>query len=287
MADDDLEVVLEPDAVVVEPEKKEPEVEAKTVVTPEEGIDTLKAALVSETVRREAAERIAAAATASATEAHEGKAESDLALVSNAIETINGQQDLLEGNMAAAAAAGDWAEHSKFQRQMSDNAAKLLKLADGKDALEAAAKEPKVTPLNDPVEALALQLTPASAAWVRSHPEFARDPAKYQQMIGADSLARGRGIAADTPAYFTAVEEMLGVRAKAPATVAEPEIDPISEAGRTTDRPPAAAPARRENNGASRVTLTAAQREAAADNNMTPEEYAKELLALKAEGRMQ
>lgn len=276
---------MEDDEVIIGVDDKPPEAAKPTAVAPEEGIDALKAKLLeeqarsaAETAARQDAERRAREAAAAAAEAHTGKRESDKAVVDTAIDRLKSEQDLLEDNMAAAASAGDWAAHSKYQRQMSDNSGRLAQLEAGKLKMEEEAKNPPpvVTQITDPVEAIAVTLSPLSAAWVRSHPEYARDQSKLMQMTGAHNLAVGRGLRPDSPEYFRDVETTLGIRQ------AE---NPMSEAAVRAEVPPAAAPARRENNG-TRVTLTAAEAEMAETLGMTKEDYAKNKMALKAEGRL-
>lgn len=285
MADDDI--VIDPEV-----EEKKPEAEAK-VVTPDEGIEALKKKLgASEAARAQAeaaareADRRAREASSVAVDARKEKLESDLAVVTNAIETGTANQTIYEENYATAAAAGDWAEAAKYQRLMAENAANLVFLKAEKPKLEAKAKEPpepEVRPITDPVEALAVQLSPQSGAWVRAHPDFARDPAKFQQMIGADSLARGKGFTPDTPEYFAEVESILGLRQK---EAPKQEEDILSAASEARDTPPSAAPVRRDSPNGARVTLTKDEREMAEALGMTPEEYAKNKLALQKEGRI-
>ncbi len=288
MSEDTEDVVLEPELPVEEPKI---EVVDKEGVSPDEGIEALKAKLTQEEAGRQAAEAAQQAAIQQrneaigrATEAHKARFESDLALVSQAAETLKSNQDQLEANLAASAAAGDWVEHAKFQRTMTENAAKLATLESGKEALEAKKNEtPQIIQL-DPVDAFASQLTPRSGAWVRAHPEYATDPAKYQRMLAAhNSATLLKGLTADTDEYFAAVETDLGLR-QAPAAQAQTQESPLSEASTKQDAPPAAAPVR--SNGSTRVTLTSAEREIAEMNNMTPEEYAAQKVALQKEGRI-
>ena len=87
------------------------------------------------------------------------------------------------------------------------------------------------------------------------------------------------GHAADSEDYFANVETLLGVR-KAPAAE-----EPLSSASRRSTPPPAA-PVSRETRGGNVVRLTSEEREMADMMKMTPEEYAKNKVALKKEGRL-
>lgn len=280
MADD--EVVLEPERVL-EPEPEEVE---KKAVTPEEGMALLQAKLDEEkTARaqdqaaRQDAERRAQASAARETNARTETQESNLALMTTAIETVKQTQGVLKSNYAAAAAAGDWDAAADAQADMATSAAKLLALEQGKTQLEEAAKNPRpqVHEITDPVEALAVQLSPRSAQWVRTHPDFARDPRLNQRMLAAHNLAVTDGLAVDTDGYFAAIETTLGVR--------KPVDDsPLSEAAERRDVAPPAAPVRRDLNGTG-MRLTAEDREMAALNKMTDNEWANEKAKIEKERR--
>lgn len=289
---DAVDVILEPDDEIVVPGAQDD----PPIVSADDGIDVLKSKLDTETAARVAAEEARAAAdrrtqeaVAAANAARTEKTESDLALVTNAIETLNTQQEMIEANMASAAASGDWAEHAKLQRSLSQNEAKLVQLADGKTALEAKAKEPPpvITPITDPVEALAVQMKPISAAWIRAHPEYARDQAKYARMLGAHNVAISTpGIAPDTPEYIAEIERVLGIKSEA-APVVQKTDEPLSEAaGGSRETPPPAAPVRQEPGGGRTVRLTPEEREMAENSGLTDAEYAAQKVALMKEGKI-
>jgi hypothetical protein len=195
-------------------------------------------------------------------------------------------------------AAGDFPGAQKLNREVAKNEAKILQLENAKTMLEKQAKETSTT-AGDPVEELAAQLTPRSAAWVRAHPEFARDNRKYTQMLAAHNLVTGYGVKADTDEYFSEIEKALRIEAPAPkATNGSGEHqevvldDPMSDAARPTKKAaPASAPVSRSgnatgNNRANVVTLSPEEIEIAKLNNQTPEEYARAKVALKKEGRL-
>lgn len=278
------------DDVIVDTPVVEGETEIQKVIEPEEGIEALRARLAEADNARAAAEaataeanRRANAAHTSAADAHKDKTESDLALVTNAIESLGQSQGVLKANYAAAAAAGDWDAASEAQLSMATNAAKIQTLETGKTELEEAAKnppKPEVIPLSDPVEMVAAQLSGPSATWVRAHPEFARDPNKFNMMVSADGLARGRGMAPDTPQYFAVVEELLGLT-KAPVQ----EESPLSEASQRSVSPPAA-PARRDSPTGGTVRLSAEELELAESMGLTKEEWAQQKVAIAKEKGM-
>jgi hypothetical protein len=250
-------------------------------------IAALKAQIDEERRLRHAAEQ---RANTSVQEAHKAKldaGDSQLQLVNTAIDTVESNQTAMKGAYAEAMRNGDFDAAAEIQATMADNSAKLLQLRNGKAAMEAAPPPEAPKPIQtDPVEALASQLTPRSAAWVRAHPECARDPKLYQKMIAAHNLAVADGVTPDSDEYFQSVESVVFKR-EAPKedTDAAGADDPMKDTARRAAPPPAAPASRGQSNGR-RVTLTAAQREAADIAGQSEEEYARNLGALKAEGRI-
>ena len=264
----------------------------KAALDTEEGIKKLKKQLSDEQ-----AAHAATAARAREAESGEVKAKTDvqatqLDLVKGAIATVTQSLDVLEGRYAEAAAAGDWAAAAKVQREIGGQSARLLQLENGKSALEKAPK-PVAREPSDPVEAFTANMTPRSAAWVRAHPDYVRDARLNRKMIRAHEDATDEGIKPDTDEYFDSIERSLGLK-QAPEGEGDTEIA-LSDAARPTSQrspaPPAAPPSRSGNGtGGARpnvVRLSAEQREVAKLNGMTDEEYARQIVALKAEGRLQ
>jgi hypothetical protein len=178
---------------------------------------------------------------------------------------------------------------------MADAKAKLLQLENGRAALQEQAKNPRMHPQQipayDPVETLASQLSPRSAAWVRAHPEFARNERLTQKMIAAHNLVTADGMQPDTDEYFESVERILGVQAPAASTAAAEA--PMSAASAPTQRrsSPAAAPVSRSGTGTGGgspnvVRLSAQEREMAQMMGMSAEEYARNKLALIKDGKL-
>jgi uncharacterized small protein (DUF1192 family) len=274
----ELELELEPELETdTDPEPKEPDY-----------IADLKAQLAAEKAGRVAAEQKWHQA---AREVHTARSEVDdtnLQLVVNAIDTVNRDLELLEQAHTFAMQSGDFDRASKIQREMSTKSAELLQLNNGRQAMESAPRQPEPQmPPADPVEAFAAQLSRRSADWVRRHPEFVTDPRQNAKMIAAHNLAVADGIPTDTDEYFAAIEETLKVAPKAAQT--ETDDQHAAKVVRRRDAAPAAAPANRGNQSASSnvVRLSAAQREMAEMMGMKPEDYAKNLVALKKEGKIQ
>ncbi len=282
--------------VKVETTDSEPKPVAKTIVTPEEGLEKLQKQLAEEKAARQAAEARANEAAQAEAKARTDVQTTQLDLVKGAIEQVTQANDALESKYADALAAQDWAGAAKAQREMANNAAKLTQLEAGKTALE---KAPKIVPRApaDPVEQFCAQLSAPSATWVRAHPEFVRDGHKNRQMIAAHEIAIARGHKADTPEYFQSIEKTLDLTpavARTESTKTEQDEDPMAEAAKPVNggrsAAPAAAPVSRGGNGTGSrsnvVKLTAAEVEMASNMGMSPEEYARNKILLKKEGKL-
>lgn len=277
--EDDLELELEVD-------QPEVEVADPEVVPAKEGIEELRAQLEAERARRRELERQKAEAERAAHVARADKEDTDIQLVSNAIDTLDRDTELLKQSLQYAMQIGDHARQVELQEEISDNKAKLLQLRNGLDAMKSRPKEPPPPVYSDPVEAFASRLSSRSAEWVRAHPEFVRDPAKNRKMIAAHELAVADGIAPDTDEYFAAIEETLRVKPQA-RVVEEEASSSAAKVVQRRDAAPAAAPVSRGNATRSNVVrLTAAEREMADMMGMKPEDYARNKIALQKEGKL-
>lgn len=253
-----------------------------------EYITELKRQLEAERAGRAAAEQKLHQAARDVHHARNEVDETNLQLVVNAIDTVSRDIELMKQAHTYALQNGDFARATEIQSEMSANSAKLLQLENGKQAMESAPRKPEpAAPPADPVEAFAAQLSRRSADWVRQHPEFVRDQRLNAKMIAAHNLAVADGIPTDTDEYFEAIEATLKVAPKAAQTTTDDEH--AAKVVRRRDAAPAAAPANRGGQSASSnvVRLTSAQREMAEMMGMKPEEYAKNMVALKKEGKIQ
>lgn len=281
-----------------EPEKvKEPEIEvvkaeeapARREISPEVGIRELKFQLEQEKLARAEAEKRAQMAAQREFVAKNEVTDTNLSLINNAISTTQQETAYLKAGYRDAMATGDYDRAAEIQQRMSDNAARLLQLENGKDALERQGRQaaPQYHQPVDPVEALAGQLSPRSAAWIRNNPQFATDQRLFQKMIAAHNLALADGLQPDTDDYFATVEETLRIRRPEPTYE-----DPMAQSATVTQRrsAPPAAPVSRGGNGTgsnpNRVTLSSAEREMAQMMGMTEKEYALNKVALQKEGKL-
>jgi hypothetical protein len=271
-----------------EPAAKTPD---REIITPDAGLEKLKKQLEDEKQARADADRRAQEAAESEARARGEVQSSQLDFVKSTITQVTQANDALEARYADALAAQDYAAAAKINREMGANSAKILALETAKERIE---KAPKPTPraAPDPVDQFAAQLTPKSAAWVRAHPDFVRDANKNRQMLAAHELALGRGIKADTDEYFESIEDTLRIKAPIIDPADPDDPDPMKDAAATPTRkaPPPAAPVTRSGNGAGNrsnvVTLSAQEVEIAEMNGLTPEQYARNKVQLKKEGRL-
>jgi hypothetical protein len=284
MSDEDKKDGIE---VVIEAPEKENE-SAVNEIPFEKGIEALKAQLEEEKQKRFAAESAAHEAARVAQQAKVEVADNEMHLINNAIEAVKRNADLLKREYAEALSTGAYDRAAEMQEMIASNSYKLSKLVDGMDALQNR-PTPAAPTINDPVEQVASQLSPRSAAWVRTHPEYVKDPVKYESMLRAHNVAVAEGYSPDSDAYFQFVENRLGFRNEQKA---ETDADHTSTAAKPTQKrqaAPAAPSSSVAGSGSGRTLvarLSAEEREVAEMLKMTPEEYAKNREDLRKEGKL-
>lgn len=296
------EIRLEVDApepeIKVEAENEAPVQEAAAQdgeISPDQGIKELRAKLEQEQIARAEAEKRAREMQHHATRANMEVQDTNLQLIHSAMDNVKRNSDILKQHYAAALQAGAFDKAAEIQEHMAINSAKLLQLENGRAALQAKLEQQQNQPapqIADPVEQVASQLSPRSAAWVRNHPQCITDKRLYQKMVGAHNIAVADGYSPDTDEYFDFIEQQMGFR-KAPARVTEIEVDePLSAASAPAQKrgapPPAPSSRAASGSGGSKnvVRLSSEEREMAQMMGMTPEEYGKNKLALKREGKL-
>jgi prepilin-type processing-associated H-X9-DG protein len=277
----------------VEENKTETKIADNDSQTPEDGIAELKLRLEQEKKLRLEAETRAHQATQTATKAAAEVQDGNLQLITGAIDKIKRESDYLKSHFREAMAAGDYDAAAQVQETMSLNAAKLLQLQNGKSSLEErlANPQPQQPVNNDPVERVASTLSPRSAAWIRSHPQCITDQRMYQKMVGAHNIAMADGHVVDSDSYFDAIEGQLGFR-KAQQQDDGEEVSLSAASAPTQKRTsvPAAPTTRTAAGTPSKsqvVRLSSEMREMASMMGMSPEDYAKNMVALRKEGKLQ
>jgi len=292
--DEEITVLDDAPEAAGEENKTETKVAANDSQTPEDGIAELKARLEEEKKLRFEAESRAQQAQQTATKAAAEVQDSNLQLITGAIDKLKRESDYLKSHFKEAMTSGDYDAAAQIQETMSLNAAKLLQLQNGKASLEErlANLQPAAPQSNDPVERVASTLSPRSAAWIRAHPQCITDQRMYQKMVGAHNIAMADGYIVDSDAYFDAIEQQLGFRKASPAQVDDGEDIALSAAAAPVQKrnAPAAAPTTRTASGTPSksqvVRLSSEMREMASMMGMSPEDYAKNMVALKREGKL-
>lgn len=294
MADDDnLDVRLDDDGDGGNDKK----VETKKSV--EDELAELRADRDRERQGRISAEQRANEAGGRAAASEEDVRKSHLMTMNSAIEMLGQQKEQLTAQLAAAMSEGDFTKAAQINVEISTNVSKSLEIERGKIMAETApARETRarVVSSGDPqVEAVASSLTPLSAAWVRAHPEYARDPRKLNEMKAAHFkvVAEIGEDKAESPEYFAAVEGVLGIepgarngdaggRDAVSVTLSDAaKATQTREAAERREVQPSPAPASRGGANTRTVRLSAQQQEAAKISGLSNEEYARNMLAEK------
>jgi len=293
-----LEPELEPEGDPVEidletgePPKAEPEpVEKET----DEGLESLKRQL-AEVERRRAETEIARQAEVERrfhaerelTEAQRSTINATYQAVSSRLEALDRDAEMAENALSNAMANNDAAQVAKVTRILARIEGERRDVERDQSVIAQRQQRPVVTegPVerqpSDPVEAFASTLTPASAAWIRAHPEVVTNQALSNKARAAHFSALSEGVAAETPEYFAAINRHMGF------TKEEAPVDRPAEVRKAV---PAAPPNRSSGGPAPRsVTLSPAEQETATMMGMTLKEYALSKLEIerdRAAGRI-
>lgn len=203
--------------------------------------------------------------------------DSQLDTVTSGIQAATAEADAAEKELIAAYEAGDAAAQARAQRKISAAEVRIQRLNEAKGDLEEAkaAKpvvrteqrpEPRQHP-TDKVEQFASQMSPRSAAWIRSHPDCITDDKKNKRMIAAHNDCLADDIAVDSDEYFARIEARIG----GSAVKVEPKPQPKQEP--TGKRPISAAASGANtgggmNGGATEVRLTQREVTAATDGTV-------------------
>jgi hypothetical protein len=263
----------------------------------EEGIEALRERLLTESAARRQAEERANAAEQARAEASGHTQDANVGFLTSALDSVRQGIGILETQLAEAYAVSDFTAVAKLQTELARATQRESQIDTGLEQLKAMPREQprrEAPPAIDQVEAVARQLTPNAANWVRNHPDYVTDRAKNARLMSAHYAAIGDGLTADSPDYIRYVEQRVGLGQQAPQVERR---DPVAETRRSAPPP---APVSRAANGPAnptRVTLTRDQRDMARE--LFPDEmredpsgrkaeqaYARNILVLKREGRM-
>jgi len=297
--DEAVEIELETGGNEPNLAQESPAPEKERVIEPDDGINDLKAKLHDEQRRRFEAENRAREAIQRQYQTQIENEETNYTLVKSAIKTLRADTEQMKAAYKEALAVGDIDRATDIQEKLSETKSRLSELKRGRDVMKAQRQQAQMhaqAPLPpqvgvDPVEAFASRLSARSADWIRRNPQFVTDPRLNQKMIAAHNLVVADSIEPDTDEYFERVENVLNLR-KVEARQ-ERDEDAMSEASQPVQKrsaPPAAPVSRSAStfSGAKPnvVRLTRQEVETAHELGMTEQEYARNKMLLRKEGRI-
>lgn len=187
--------------------------------------------------------------------AQQGAEDTGFTAISTALGAATREKDGLIAELKSAGESGDFGRMGEINVRLGELGAELRDLTRGRDAYEQERQRRLDRPPERQVEPQASSATERgilsrlgagsrdqflanrtepTARWLREHGEFFTDASAHDRIVGADALAKGRGLEVDSPAYFKFIEEQaLG---KAPETQRRERED--------RGAPPGAAPSR-------------------------------------------
>jgi hypothetical protein len=295
--DDQMEIEVEveeaqpkADDITVEPVEKVQKQAKKPEIEPDVAIDELNRRLEQERQARMQAEHSARLAAAQAERAQSEVKDTNYHLVESAIETLKREKQLVKQQLAEAHAHQDFDRIVELQDELSKHNADLSDLKRGQKAMKngsgeggnTIAPEPVAPPQGSLIDQIAANVTPRSAAWINANRDTLNDERVIRKMFRAHEDAVEDGISPDSDDYFRYIEGRLGFSASS-----EESRDQAQATRRSS--PPAAPVSLGGNGTGSRpnvVSLTSEQREMAQMMGMSDQEYARNLLALQKEGKI-
>ena len=271
---------LEPVEVVIDGDKSEikaveEKVESRKaeaeIIPAQDGIKELERQLKAMQARADNEARLRKEAEARSEQISRSAVDANLNMVVSEIESAKIASNQAKIEYQRALESGDYAKAADAQEKIADARANLLRLQERRQEVEAAktVQPRQPVPVNE-VEQLASRLSPASADWVRRHPEVAKN---FDSVAEAHNKAIHKfDLTPDTPEYFNKVEELLGMRspAKAEPEVSKPRAPIAAQAPVTRDAPSLSTGKQQRQT----ITLTAEERAMAREMGYTDKEWA-------------
>ena len=251
----------------------------------QEAIKELNKKLKKETQARKEAERLAQEAHHKIQKAYGEVEDTNLHLVSSAIDNLRRENESLTANYAEAMSSGEYERAASIQLEMSTNANKLSQLETGFAQMQRQPRQqiPETPPSGDVMlDQIINSVTPKSARWLKDNRENLSNERMIKKMFRAHEDAVDDGITPDTEEYFGYIEQRLGFDRE------QEQGSPMSEASKPATRKaaPPAAPVNRGGSRSNEATLTRAQADMAASLGMTEKQYWENMMALKKTGRL-
>lgn len=275
------------------------EVSTKTEVTPQDGVDELRKQLDSANSQKAAAQaaqrQAEARATTAVSEVDKSRIEQLAAYETTAKQVLDANKkalDAAKGAFKTAMEGADYVAAAEAQASIADAMQNIKgaqyqvsQLEGFKKQIESGAGkvERREAPVaQDAASDSGIDPTSRSGRWVNAHAEQWKNPVFQRKALLADAEARAAGVELDSDEYFRRIETAVGLIEE--VKVEKKEVS-APKAGAT-----AAAPTRQAGSDRpltpQKVRLTAAEVEAAALSGLTPTQYAKQRLALEAEGKL-
>lgn len=291
----------EPDVEIVEPNEVE-------TAAPDPGVDKLKGDLAAAKAREEANRQRAEAAERQAAELARSSQANQFQLLQAELDAAVSEHDAAGDAVQLALESGDYAAVKEANKNLSLLAAKIDRLQQTKGYMEAQAKTKQPT---TPVDAFMAQFSPQTQAFIRANPQIVEHDGHGSLRLSSAALAAhytlvDEGVKPETPEYYEALAQHIASPMSAASTVVEAGADPDEQpvvaiepkpeprprpAPTAAQRRSVAAPVSRGANPSApgrpgQIRLTSEQVEAARIAGISPTEYANNLNALKAEGKI-
>jgi len=290
-----IEVDLTPEVPKVEEPAKDIEIliaddDGPIEKDPQKAIEKLKKKLKKEKEARREAEEKARLAAFHAQKASSEVEDTHLHLVSNAIETIRRDKEILTANYAEAMRNGNFELGSEIQSKIYENENNLKQLEEGQVRMQNEARAKPPVPQEPPqalkpkqqVDQIITQVSKPSAQWLKTHRDHFDSETKIRKMFNAHQEAVDDGIKPDSSEYFRYIENRLNINTD------DPGASPMSSASKPSSRQsaPPSAPVNRDSGKKNVGWLTPAQSETAKSLGMTEKEYYNNMVNLRKEGRL-
>lgn len=198
--------------------------------------------------------------------------DSEADAISSAMAAAQAELDKAELDIENAISLGDAKGQAAAIKRQTIAAANLNRLEEGKAAAEERAKAPPSTEGVDVIDTWGLPNI--TSTWLKNNRQWLTDPEKFEDLKGYQWQAKKAGITPHTKEFLQFIEDRMN-------GVPEPEVE--VEAKPKEQKVRVSAPPSREVPNANgkrptpgKVTLTAAEVEAARISGVTPEEYAKQ-----------
>lgn len=206
--------------------------------------------------------------------------------VTNALEARTSEQQRLRTELKSAGEAGDYERLADINVRLGELGAEMVRLREGKEAYEAdrgnrlretpppPPPSGEITTVGVPRGQFLAGRTPQTQEWLKKNDRFFTDQSFFSMVTGADAIARGRGIAADTPEYFRFIEEQAGMT--------QPTSPTPAPRSTGSSAPPSAPPSRDATGPTGHTTrpgdiyVTPEQKRIAEWMGVDPVEYARE-----------